>query len=135
MKGVTHSHTTNSGNFLFHEHTRPAARISPPCLIYLCASTFQLLDKLWSHVSSLPSPGSCLQPLSRIGFSILVVHRFSWNANASSRARFSRVDSCTRKSPYELIRVRCGGDPNSCDRPMAATTITCYTAGAITANR
>ena len=32
-------------------------------------STFQLLDKPWSQVSSLLPPGSCLQFLSRIGFS------------------------------------------------------------------
>ena len=31
--------------------------------------TFQLLDKPWSQVSSLLLPGSCLQFLSRIGFS------------------------------------------------------------------
>ena len=29
-----------------------------------------LLDKLWSQVSSLPPPGTCIQFLSRIGFSI-----------------------------------------------------------------
>ena len=32
-------------------------------------STFQLLDKPWSQVSSLCPPGSCLQFSSRIGFS------------------------------------------------------------------
>ena len=31
--------------------------------------TFQLLDKPWSQVSSLLPPGSCLQFISRIGFS------------------------------------------------------------------
>ena len=37
--------------------------------VFLHTSTFQLLDKPWSQVSSLLLPGSCLQFLSRIGFS------------------------------------------------------------------
>ena len=40
------------------------------------ASTFQLLDKLWSQVSSLLRSGSCLKFLSRIGFSNLTARRF-----------------------------------------------------------
>ena len=41
-------------------------------------STFQLLDnKPWSQVSSLLPPGSCLQFLSRIGFSNPTARRFS----------------------------------------------------------
>ena len=43
--------------------------------IYIHTSTFELLDKPWSQVSSLP-PGSCLQFLSRIGFSTPTVRRF-----------------------------------------------------------
>ena len=39
-------------------------------------STFQLLDKPWSQVSSLLPPGSCLQFLSRIGFSNPTARRF-----------------------------------------------------------
>ena len=39
-------------------------------------STFQLLDKPWSQVSSLLPPGSCLQCLSRIGFSNPTARRF-----------------------------------------------------------
>ena len=39
-------------------------------------STFQLLDKPWSQVSSLLTPGSCLQFLSSIGFSNPAARRF-----------------------------------------------------------
>ena len=46
-----------------------------------------LLDKPWSQVSSLLPPGTCLQFLSRIGFSIPTARRFSSNvANSRSRA-------------------------------------------------
>ena len=46
-----------------------------------------LLDKPWSQVSSLLPPGTCLQFLSRIGFSIPAARRFSSNvANSRSRA-------------------------------------------------
>ena len=38
--------------------------------------TFQLLNKPWSQVSSLLPPGSCLQFLSRIGFSSSTARRF-----------------------------------------------------------
>ena len=46
--------------------------------------TFQLLDKLWSQVSSLLPPGMCLQFLSRIGLSIPTARRLSSNV-ANSR--------------------------------------------------
>ena len=39
-------------------------------------STFQLLDKPWTQVSSLLPPGSCLQFLSRTGFSNPTARRF-----------------------------------------------------------
>ena len=39
-------------------------------------SAFQLRDKPWSQVSSLLPPDSCLQFLSRIGFSNPTAHRF-----------------------------------------------------------
>ena len=46
-----------------------------------------LLDKPWSQVSALLPPGTCLQLLSRTGFSIPTARRFSSNvANSSSRA-------------------------------------------------
>ena len=38
--------------------------------------TFQLLDRPWSQVSSLLPPGSCLQFLSRVGFSNPTARRF-----------------------------------------------------------
>ena len=45
------------------------------------------LDKPWSQVSSLLPPGTCLQFLWRIGFSIPTARRFSSNvANSHSRA-------------------------------------------------
>ena len=39
-------------------------------------STFRLLDKPWSQVSSLSPPGFCLQILSRIAFGSPTVRRF-----------------------------------------------------------
>ena len=42
------------------------------CLLF----SFQLLDKLWSQVSSLLPPGTCLPFLSRIGFTIPTVCQF-----------------------------------------------------------
>ena len=43
---------------------------------FLHTFTFQLLDKPWLQVSSLFAPGSCLQFLSRIGFSNPTARRF-----------------------------------------------------------
>ena len=48
-----------------------------------------LLDKPWSQVSSNLPPGTCLQFLSRIGFSIATARRFSSNV-AISRSRAFR---------------------------------------------
>ena len=46
-----------------------------------------LLDKPWSQVSSLSPPRTCLQFLSRLGFSIPTACRFSSNVtNSRSRA-------------------------------------------------
>ena len=62
-----------------------------------------LLDKPWSRVASLP-PGTCLQFLSRTGFSIPTARRFSSNvANSRSRAFRSSFFFCARKSPYEYM--------------------------------
>ena len=64
----------------FHRFYFPAQRVGGFTLS-------DLLDKPWSQVSSLSPPGTCLQVLSRIGFSIPTVRRFSSNvANARSRA-------------------------------------------------
>ena len=50
---------------------------------------WDLLDKPWSHVSSLSPPGTCVHFLSSIGFSIPTTRRFSPNvANSCSRACF-----------------------------------------------
>ena len=49
-----------------------------------------------------PPPGTCLQFLSCIGFSIPTARRLPSNLTLS---RFPRVNLCTRKSPYEFIRV------------------------------
>ena len=43
---------------------------------FLHTSTLQVLDKPWSQVSPLPPPGSCLQFLSRIGFSNPTARRY-----------------------------------------------------------
>ena len=60
-----------------------------------------LLDKPWSQVSPLLSPGTCLQFLSCIGFSIPTARRFSSNvANSRSRA-FRQSFFYAKKSPYE----------------------------------
>ena len=47
-----------------------------------------LLDKPWSQVSYLLPPATCLQFLSRIGFSIPTARRFSSNAGNSRPGAF-----------------------------------------------
>ena len=70
-------------------------------------STFQLLDRPWSQVSSLLAPGSCLQFLPRIGFSNPTARRFFIEFCELTLSRFPQVNLCARKSPNELIiRVR-----------------------------
>ena len=71
--------------------------------------SFQLLDKLWSQVSSLLPPGTCLQFLSRIGFSIPTTRRFSSNV-ANSRSRAFRESICAQeKLPMNLYEYALGG--------------------------
>ena len=60
-----------------------------------------LLDKPWSQVSSLLPPGTCLQFLSRIGFSIPTALRFSSNV-ANSRSRAFRPSFLCKK---KFLRV------------------------------
>ena len=63
-----------------------------------------LLDKPWSQVSSLLPPGTCLQSLSRIGFSTPTARRFSSNvANSRSRAFRWSIFFSAWKSPYEYV--------------------------------
>ena len=60
-----------------------------------------LLDKPWSQVSSLLPPGTCLQFLSHIGFSIPAVCRFSSNVPNSRYRTFRESIFYERESPYE----------------------------------
>ena len=80
---------------------------SPYCHFFFFSdtSTFQLLDKPWSQVSSLLSPGSYLQCLSRIGFSNPSARRFFIECCLLALSRFPQVNLCTRKSPNKFIRV------------------------------
>ena len=71
---------------------------------FLHTFTFQLLDKPWSQVSSL-LPGSCLQFLSRIGFSYSTARRLFIECCLLTLSRFPQVNLSTRKSPNEFIRV------------------------------
>ena len=66
--------------------------------------TFQLLDKPWSQVSSLPPPGSCLRLLSRMGFSNPTARRFFIECCELTLPRFPQVNLCTRKSLHEFVR-------------------------------
>ena len=69
---------------------------------FLHTSTFQLLDKPWSQVSSLLPPCSCLQFLSRIGFSNPTARRFS-SSVANSRSRVFRMSNYAQeKVPSNL---------------------------------
>ena len=74
---------------------------------------FQLLDKPWSQVSSLLLPGSCLQFVSRIGFSNPTARRFFIEFCYLTLSRFPQVNLCTRKSPTELELVRTRRGSNS----------------------
>ena len=58
-------------------------------------STFQLPDKPWSQVLSPLPPGSCLQFLSRIGFS-----------NPTARRFFIECEDIGRRLHLELRRIR-----------------------------
>ena len=76
--------TLRPGSNIFLHVTSTAiidSNLTPPpfflhvFFFFLYTSTFQLLlDKPWSQVSSLLPPGSCLQFLSRIGFSNPTAH-------------------------------------------------------------
>ena len=67
--------------------------------------TFQLLDKPWSQVSSLLPLGSCLQFLSRIGFSNPTARRVFIECCSLTLSRFPQGNLCTWKSPHEFTRV------------------------------
>ena len=74
-------------------------------------STFQLLDKPWSQVSSLLPPGSFLQFLSRIGFNNPTARRIFIEC-LLTHALVPQVKLCARKSAH-FIRVCARGDSNS----------------------
>ena len=74
--------------------------------------TFQLLDELWSQVSSLLPPGTCLQFLSRIGFSIPTARRLSSNV-ANSRFRAFRESICAQEKVHTNLYEYALGGTNS----------------------
>ena len=76
--------------------------------------TFQLLDKPWSQVSSLLPPGSCLQFLSRIGFSnptarrfrVLLTHALALSASQYVHKKNSqRICTGTHLAGLELTKL------------------------------
>ena len=70
---------------------------------------FQLLDKLWSQVSALLPPGTCLQFLSCAGFSIPTARRFS-SIVANSRFRaFRELIWEQEKVPSNFYEYALGG--------------------------
>ena len=72
--------------------------------------TFQLLNKPWSQVSSLLPPGSCLQFLSRIGFSNSTLLADFSSSVANSRFRAFRKSTCAQeKFPTNLYEYALGG--------------------------
>ena len=72
-------------------------------------STFQLLGKPWSQVSSRLPPGSCLQFLSCIVFSNPTARHFS-SSVANSRSRAFRKSMCAQEEvPTNLYENALGG--------------------------
>ena len=65
-------------------------------------SLSDLLDKPWSQVTSHLPPGTCLQFLSRIGFSIRTARRFHRMLLTHALA-LSANQFFARKSPYEYV--------------------------------
>ena len=101
------------------------------CVFCCLTFTFQLLDKLWSQVSSLLPPGTCLQFLSRIRFHIGTFRRFSSNV-ANSHFRAFRESICAQETvPTNLYEYALGGNRTHEIDTVAGTRITCYATGAI----
>ena len=84
---------------------------------------FQLLDKLWSQVSFLLSPGTCLQCSA---FPLLVHCHRTLRTHALVLSASQVVHK--KKVPQEFIRVRTRGDSNSRNNLLiiAGTRTTCY---------
>ena len=100
--------------FVYASIMRTSYRVQVHQFVFFShAFTFQLLGKPWSQVSSLSPPGSCLQYLSRIGFSSPTARRFFIECCQLTLSRFPQVNLCARKSPHEFIRVCTRGDSNS----------------------
>ena len=73
-------------------------------------STFQLLDKPWSQVSSLLPPRFLPSILSRIGFSNPTARRFS-SSVANSRSRACRKSNCAiKKKSLQMYASMHSGD-------------------------
>ena len=87
-------------------------------------STFQLLDKPWSHMSSLVPPGCCLQRSSRITFSNPTARRVSIQGCQPTLSRFPQGNLRARKSPHEFIRVCTRADSSSRNGPTPGSRIT-----------
>ena len=93
------SSTRANPGWICMKQTKTRARLIRTCdmrahpytffFLFFSLLLFQLLDKLWSQVSALLPPGTCLQFLSRIGFSIPTARRLSSNV-ANSRFRAFR---------------------------------------------
>ena len=87
--GNLRNHCTTLHYTTIHDTTR---HDTTPCFYFPAQllggfTLSNLLDKPWSHLSSLLPPGTCLPFLSRIGFSIPTARRSSSNvANSRSRA-------------------------------------------------
>ena len=99
--------SVNSGGFELTKltYTKPVYQVT---FFFSHTSTFQLLDKPWSQVSSLPPPGSCLQFLSRIGFNNHCSSIFHRVANSRSRA-FRKSIFAQEKVPTILYEYAIGG--------------------------
>ena len=109
---VVHTHVI-AGYF------RASARNAPFffCLSHTC--TFQLLDKLWTQVSSLLPPGSCLQFLSRIRrvqqphclssfHRVLLTRALAFTANQFVRKKKSpRISTSMHSGGFELTKLTC----------------------------
>ena len=84
--------------FFYHHFLFPAQLVGG-------FSFSDLLDKPWSQVSCLSPPGTSLELLSRVGFSIPTARRFSSDvANPRSLSRFPRINFYARKKSL-LVRT------------------------------
>ena len=92
-------------------------------------STFQLLDKPWSQMSSFLPPGSCLQFFiaHRVDSAIPLLVHFS-SSVANSRFRIFRESICAQEKP--LYTSMHSGGFELAKLPIPGSTITRYATGA-----